>query len=70
MFSFFDSILDWIKMIADFVVSAFKMLIDLLSILPRAIGWLVTLGDFLPPFVGAFLFVPVAFAVLLFILNR
>ena len=70
MFSFFSMIQEWIIMIVNFVISTFKLIMNFLKIIPQAIGWLVSIVTFIPPFVAVFVTVPIAVSVLLNVMNK
>lgn len=70
MFNFFNAIADIIQIIVDFVVSAFEMVVFLFTNIPNAIGYVVSVVAYLPPFLSTFVMIFVALIVILNILNK
>lgn len=70
MFNFFGSILDWLRILADFIVSLFEYLLLFIKMIPSAITWLVSIMNYTPTFVVVYASFIIGFAVLLQILNK
>lgn len=70
MFNFFSSIAGFISSIVGYVVSFFQMLIDLLLSMVRAVAWLFACIAYLPPFLTAFIVVPISLAIIFQVMNK
>lgn len=70
MFSFFASIAGFIATVVNFVVNFFIMLVMLLLSMVRAVAWLFACIVALPPFLTAFVLVPVSLAIYFQVINK
>lgn len=70
MISLFQSIVDVITSVLNFVINMFKSLLVLLSHLPTYTDFLVSSMSYLPSVVLPFALASVSVYVILFILNR
>lgn len=70
MFNFFSAIADLLQIVVDFVVSAFEMIVFLFTNIPQAVGYVVAVTAYLPPFLATFVMLFVALIVILNILNK
>ena len=70
MFSFFSSVAGFISSVVGYVVNLFGMLVDLLVSMARAVVWLFACIAYLPPFLTAFVLVPVSLAIFFQVLNK
>ncbi len=70
MFQFFDAIAAFITTIVNFVITAFELLIELLRSIVRAVTWLFVCVSYLPPFLVAFVLVPISIAIIFQVLNK
>ncbi len=70
MFKFFDSIIQLIGFIINFVINMFKMLIMLITQIPKALGFITLSVSYLPPFLVTFVFLFIAVSVIVTILNK
>lgn len=70
MFQFFSSIAGFITSIVGYVVNMFLMLVELLLSMARAVVWLFACIAYLPPFLTAFVLVPVSLAILFQVMNK
>lgn len=70
MFKFFESISNLIGIIVNFVVSAFKMIMMIITQIPQAIAFVVTSVAYLPPFLVTFVLLFVATVVIINLINK
>ncbi len=70
MFQFFSSIAGFITSIVGYVVGMFSMLVDLLLSMAKAVVWLFACIAYLPPFLTAFVLVPVSLAIIFQVMNK
>ncbi|MCI8661543.1 MAG: hypothetical protein HFG54_15090 [Lachnospiraceae bacterium] len=70
MFKFFESISNLIGIIVNFVVSAFKMTMMIITQIPQAIAFVVTSVAYLPPFLVTFVLLFVATVVIINLINK
>ena len=70
MFEFFNSIIDWIQVLVNYLVSFFKFLITFITMIPKGLGWLVLMFGYLPAFVSAFAVTFVVISIVLQIMNK
>lgn len=70
MFQFFSSIAGFITSIVGYVVNMFLMLVELLLSMARAVVWLFACIAYLPPFLTAFVLVPVSLAIFFQVINK
>ncbi len=70
MFQFFDAIAAFITTIVNFVITVFELLIELLRSIVRAVTWLFVCVSYLPPFLVAFVLVPISIAIIFQVLNK
>lgn len=70
MFEFFASIAEFITSIVHYVVNLFLLLIELLVSMGQAVLWLFSCLIYLPPFMTAFVVVPISLAICYQILNK
>lgn len=70
MFEFFSGIAGFITTIVEYFINLFTLLFELVSSIVRAVGWLFGCLVILPPFLTAFVVVPIALAVIFQVLNK
>lgn len=70
MFSFFSSIAGVITTAVNYIVNFFMMLVTLLVSMARAVVWLFACIAALPPFLTAFVLVPVSLAIFFQVMNK
>lgn len=70
MFNFFQSIAGFISSIVGYVVNMFSLLIELLLSMIKGVAWLFGCIALLPPFLTAFVVVPVSLAIIFQVLNK
>ncbi len=70
MFSFFSSIAGFIETGVNFIVNSFMLMIEILTSMIRAVTWLFAVIAVLPPFLVAFIVVPISAAVIFQVLNK
>lgn len=70
MFKFFDMITGFITTIVDMVLNTFKMLVYIFGFILQGFTYLFTCIAMLPSFIQAFIFVIVAYSVIITILNK
>jgi len=70
MFKFFSAIAAFIDTIVNFVINVIQMMISLVINIGRSIAWLVLCLSYLPPWLVAFVMVPISLAVIFQILNK
>lgn len=70
MFQFFNSFAQIVNIVIDFVVSAVEMVVFLFTNIPKAIGYVVSVVAYLPPFLSTFVMLFVAIIVVLNLLNK
>lgn len=65
MFAFFSSVIQLIGFVINFVINVFKMLIMLVTQIPKAIAFIVLSVTYLPPFLVTFIMLFIAISVTL-----
>ena len=70
MFKFFDSIVEVIALVIKFVINAFKMLILLITQIPKALAYLTAVFGYLPAFLSTFIVIFIAIAVIVTLINK
>ena len=70
MFKFFDAIASFIITIVTFIVNMFELIIVVVSNIARAVAWLFICIGYLPPWLTAFIIVPVSLAVIFQVINK
>lgn len=70
MFAFFDILLTFVVTIVNFIVNFFRLLITVVMNVVRAVSWLFLCLGYLPPWLMAFVVVPIALAVIFQIINK
>lgn len=70
MFQFFSAIAGIIGLVADALVSFIVGIISLLITMVRAVAWLFSIIVFMPPFLTAFIAVPVSLAIMYQVINK
>lgn len=70
MFAFFDAIGTFITTVVDFIVNLVTMLVMVVLNIGRSIAWLFLCIASLPPWLTAFVIVPISLAVVFQILNK
>lgn len=70
MFKFFEAIAGFISTIVNFVVNLFEMLVLIITNIARSIAWLIACIFYLPPWLVAFVIVPISLAVVFQIINK
>ena len=70
MFKFFEAIAGFISTIVNFVVNLFGMLVLVITNIARSIAWLIACISYLPPWLVAFVVVPISLAVVFQIINK
>ncbi len=70
MFKFFEAIAGFISTIVNFVVNLFEMLVLIITNIARSIAWLIACISYLPPWLVAFVIVPISLAVVFQIINK
>lgn len=70
MFKFFEAIAGFVSTIVNFVVTLFEMLVLVVTNIARFIAWLIACISYLPPWLVAFVVVPISLAVVFQIINK
>ena len=70
MFKFFEAIAGFISTIVNFEVNLFEMLVLVITNIARSIAWLIACISYLPPWLVAFVIVPISLAVVFQIINK
>lgn len=70
MFQFFSAISGFVTTIVNYVINFFTMLLVLLRSMVQAVAWLFAMIALLPPFITAFVLVPVSLAIFFQIINK
>ena len=70
MFKFFDAILSFVETIVSFIWDMVQLLITVVVNITRAVAWLFLCIGYLPPWLTAFIIVPVSLAVIFQIINK
>lgn len=70
MFQFFSAISGFITTIVSYIINMFSMLLILLGSMVSGIGWLFAMIALLPPFLTAFIVVPVSLAIFYQVINK
>lgn len=70
MFKFFESIANLVGIIVNFVVSAFEMVIFIVTQIPRCLTYLVGIIAYLPPFLGTFVMLFISVIVIINLINK
>lgn len=70
MFQFFEGISGFIATIVGYFVNLFMLLVELLVSIGKAVVWLFGCIVILPPFLTAFVVVPISLAIIFQILNK
>ena len=70
MFKFFDSIVEVIALVINFVINAFNMLILLITQLPKALAYLTAVFVYLPAFLSTFFVIFIAIAVIVILIIK
>lgn len=70
MFQFFSSIVDLIGIVINFVVESFQLLFLIVSSIIKSLAWLLVLLQSLPPWLMAFVVVPICLSILFQVLNK
>lgn len=70
MFGFFDGILSFITTVVNFIVNLVEIIVFILLAIVRSVTWLFGCIAYLPPFLVAFVVVPVAIAIIFQVLNK
>lgn len=70
MFQFFESIASIFTTVVNFIINAVEMVVMVVLNVGRGITWLFACLSYLPPWLVAFVAVPICWAVVLQILNK
>ncbi|OUQ21791.1 hypothetical protein B5E84_00570 [Lachnoclostridium sp. An14] len=70
MFSFFEGIVAFITTLVNFVINLVEILVFILLAIFRSVTWLFGCISYLPPFLVAFVVVPVAIAIIFQVINK
>lgn len=70
MFEFFDSIIQLIGFVINFVISAFQMLITIVTQIPVALSFITTAVVYVPAYLKTFVLLFVGTCVILNIINK
>nr|DAF65736.1 MAG TPA: hypothetical protein [Inoviridae sp.] len=70
MFKFFESIASAFTILVDFIINLVQMLVMVVINVGKGIAWLFTCLTYLPPWLVAFVAVPISLAVIFQILNK
>lgn len=70
MFKFFDSIAEVVALVINFFINAFKMLILLITQIPKALAYLNAVFAYLPAFLSTFIVIFIAVAVIVTLINK
>lgn len=70
MFGFFNGIVATFSIVVDFIVSAFEMIVYIVTQIPKALAFLVTVTAYLPPFLLTFVMLFVSVCVVLNLINK
>lgn len=70
MFQFFEGIVGFIQTIVSFIINIFELLFFVVTSIVRAVTWLFACVAYLPPFLTAFLLVPISLAIVFQIMNK
>ena len=70
MFQFFESISGFITSVVEYIINLFMLLVELLISMGSAVAWLLGCIVYLPPFMTAFVVVPISLAIIFQILNK
>lgn len=70
MFQFFDAIASIFTTIVTFIWNFFQLIITVVTNIARAVAWLFLCIGYLPPWLTAFVIVPVSLAVIFQVINK
>lgn len=70
MFKFFEAIASIFITVVNFIVNMFELIIVVISNIARAVSWLFLCIGYLPPWLVAFVIVPVSLAVIFQVINK
>lgn len=70
MFAFFDAVANIFRVVVDYVVGFFSLLLNLVKMIFKAQVFLIEIVGTLPPFILGFFLVFIALAILFQILNK
>mgnify|MGYP000030014370 CR=1 FL=1 len=70
MFKFFEAIAGFITTAVNFIINLFEMLVLVITNIGRSVAWLIACISYLPPWLVAFVVVPISLAVVFQILNK
>lgn len=70
MFAFFSAVASFITTAVNFIFNMFMLLIELITSMIRAVTWLFACIAYLPPFMTAFVLVPISLAIIFQLLNK
>ena len=70
MFAFFEGIVSFVTTVVNFVVNLVEIVVFILLAIVRSVTWLFACISYLPPFLVAFVVVPVAIAIIFQVLNK
>lgn len=70
MFQFFEGIAGFITSLVGYLVNMFMLLIELLQSMLNAVAWLFGCIFILPPFLTAFVVVPISLAIIFQVVNK
>lgn len=70
MFKFFESVALFVTTVVNFVINFVEILIFILLSVVKAVSWLFVCIVSLPPFLVAFVIVPISIAVIFQVLNK
>lgn len=70
MFQFFESISGFISSVVGYFINLFMLLGELLFSMGSAVAWLFGCIFYLPPFMTAFVVVPISLAIVFQVLNK
>lgn len=70
MFEFFDSIIQLIGFVINFVISAFQMLITIVTQIPVALSFIMAAVVYVPAYLKTFVLLFVGTCVILNIINK
>lgn len=70
MFNFFDSIIQLISFIINFVISAFQMLITIITQIPVALAFITAAVVYVPAYLKVFALLFVGTCVIINIINK
>lgn len=70
MFGFFNGIVSTFSIVVDFIVSAFEMIVFIVTQIPKALAFLISATSYLPPFLLSFVLLFISVCVILNLINK